>query len=205
MRFIGNKTNLLNNIQQVIEEKCDGTEKIFCDLFSGTSSVARYFKSKYKIISNDMLYFSYVLQRATILNNNIPKFIKIKEKLGVEDIFDYLENTNVVINDGFVYSNYSPNEECERMYLTPENAKRIDFIRKSIEIWKKEELIDENEYYYLLASLIEGIPFVSNITGTYGAYLKDWDKRAFKKFEMIRLNVIDNAYINEIGKDAKVG
>lgn len=63
MRFIGNKTNLLNDIQKVIKENCDGSEKVFCDLFSGTSSVARFFKNEYKIISNDMLYFSYVLQR----------------------------------------------------------------------------------------------------------------------------------------------
>ena len=52
-------------------------------------------------------------------------------------------------------------------------------------------------YYYLLASLLEGIPFVSNITGTYGAYLKEWDRRALKKFELIRLNVIDNNCDNE--------
>ena len=64
MRFIGNKTNLLNDIQKVIKENCDGSEKVFCDLFSGTSSVARFFKNEYKIISNDMLYFSYVLQKA---------------------------------------------------------------------------------------------------------------------------------------------
>ena len=197
MRFIGNKTNLLKDIQQVIQENCDGTEKIFCDLFSGTSSVARFFKNKYKIISNDMLYFSYVLQRATIMNNKMPEFFKVKEELGIDDIFDYLENSEIDINDGFVYSNYSPNEECERMYLTPENAKRIDFIREKIEKWKIQNLINEDEYYYLSASLIEGVPFVSNITGTYGAYLKDWDKRAFNKFEMIRLNVVDNKYNNE--------
>ena len=83
------------------------------------------------------------------------------------------------------------------MYLTPENAKRIDYIRTTIEKWKKENLIKENEYFYLLATLIEGVPFVSNITGTYGAYLKDWDKRAFKKFEMIRLNVVNNNEENE--------
>ena len=81
MRYIGNKTNLLNNIDQVIKENCDGEEKIFCDLFSGTSSVARYFKNRYKIISNDLLYFSYVLQKATIENNNIPEFKKLKNKL----------------------------------------------------------------------------------------------------------------------------
>ena len=67
------------------------------------------------------------------------------------------------------------------MYLRSENALWIDFIRNKIEDWKENQLINENEYYYLLASLIEGVPYVSNITGTYGAYLKQWDKRAFKK------------------------
>lgn len=60
-----------------------------------------------------------------------------------------------------------------------------------------KKLINKNEYFYLLASLIEGVPSVSNITGTYGAYLKDWDKRSFKKFEMIRLNVFNNNEQNE--------
>ena len=48
-----------------------------------------------------------------------------------------------------------------------------------------------------MASLVEGVPYISNITGTYGAYLKDWDKRALNQFEMIRLNVIDNNEENE--------
>ena len=199
MRYIGNKTNLLKNINQVIKDNCDGNEKVFCDLFSGTSSVARFFKNRYKIISNDILYFSYVLQRATITNNEIPDFEKLKNKLNVENVLDYLETINIDRKKykTFIYDNYSPNDNCERMYLTPENAKRIDYIRTTIEKWKKENLIKENEYFYLLATLIEGVPFVSNITGTYGAYLKDWDKRAFKKFEMIRLNVVNNNEENE--------
>lgn len=200
MRYIGNKTNLLNNIDQVIKENCDGEEKIFCDLFSGTSSVARYFKNRYKIISNDLLYFSYVLQKATIENNNIPEFKKLKNKLKTENILDYLEMSKINSkenNKKFIYKNYSPNENCERMYLTSQNAQRIDYIRNTIEKWKVEELIDDSEYFYLLASLIEGVPFISNITGTYGAYLKDWDKRALKGFEMIRLNVVNNFQKNE--------
>ena len=199
MRYIGNKTNLLKNINQVIKDNCDGNEKVFCDLFSGTSSVARFFKNRYKIISNDILYFSYVLQRATITNNEIPDFEKLKNKLNVENVLDYLETININRKKykTFIYDNYSPNDDCERMYLTPENAKRIDYIRTTIEKWKKENLIKENEYFYLLATLIEGVPFVSNITGTYGAYLKDWDKRAFKKFELIRLNIVNNNEENE--------
>ncbi len=203
MRYIGNKTNLLNNINQVIAENCDGTEKVFCDIFSGTSSVARFFKNRYKIISNDMLYFSYILQKATIQNNDLPEFKTLKEKLKIDNVFEYLENENVESSNYkyFTYENYSPNEKCDRMYLTTENAKRIDYIRNTIEVWKEKKLIDEREYYYLIASLIEGVPFVSNITGTYGAYLKEWDNRAYKKFEMIRLNVIDNFCDNECYKE----
>lgn len=199
MRFIGNKTNLLNDIVQVIKENCDGTEKVFCDIFSGTASVARFFKNRYKIISNDLLYFSYVLQKGTIENNEIPSFKKLEDKLNIHDVFDYLENIDIKQEkfNKFIYENYSPNKKCERMYLTSENALRIDFIRNKIEEWRNKELINKNEYYYLLAALIEGVPFVSNITGTYGAYLKQWDKRAFKKFEMIRLNVIDNNVKNQ--------
>lgn len=199
MRYIGNKTNLLKEINRVIEDNCNENEKIFCDLFSGTSSVARFFKNRYKIISNDILYFSYILQRATIFNNQKPNFEKLKNKLHIENVLDYLETININDNNykKFISNNYAPNDNCERMYLTPENANRIDYIRTTIEKWKKEELINENEYYYLLATLIEGIPFVSNITGTYGAYLKNWDKRAFKQFEMIRLNVVNNHEDNE--------
>ncbi len=199
MRYIGNKTSLLNNINQVIMENCNGTEKTFCDIFSGTASVARFFKNKYEIISNDILYFSYVLQKATIKNNEIPKFENVKNKINNDNILEFLETSKIenTEDNTFIYNNYSPNDNCERMYLTSENAKRIDYIRNTIEQWKNKNWINENEYFYLIASLIEGIPFVSNITGTYGAYLKNWDKRALKKFEMIRLNVIDNGRENQ--------
>ena len=72
MRFIGNKTNLLNDISKVIKDNCDGTEKVFCDIFSGTASVSRFFKNKYTIISNDLLYSSYILQMGTIENTDTP-------------------------------------------------------------------------------------------------------------------------------------
>lgn len=196
MRFIGNKSNLLSNIEVVINENCSGAESIFCDLFSGTSSVARYFKNKYQIISNDMLYFSYVLQRATIENHKIPSFLKLKAK-GIIDVFEYLETLEENNKNSFIADNYAPNNSCDRMYLTSQNAKKIDIIRNKIEKWRSNKLISQDEYYYLLACLIEGVPYVSNITGTYGAYLKNWDKRAYKNFEMIRLNVLDNGVKNE--------
>src|SRR5690606_21208004 len=62
-------------------------------------------------------------------------------------------------------------------------AARIDYFRKTIEIWKNEKLITENEYAYLLACLIESVSTVSNIAGVYGAFLKHWDTRALKPIE----------------------
>lgn len=82
-----------------------------------------------------------MLQKATIQNNQIPEFKKVKIALNIKDVFDYLENAPIDIKDGFVYSNYSPHEKCERMYLTTENAQRIDFIRTTIEQWKMKNLL----------------------------------------------------------------
>ena len=92
--------------------------------------------------------------------------------------------------NGFVSNNYAPSENCTRMYFTLENANRIDFAREQIEFWKNQGAITESEYYYLLAGLIEGVPYVSNTTGTYGAYLKDWDKRRYSLEEGIRGRIL---------------
>lgn len=194
MRFIGSKSALLNEIENVINENTLGNEKVFCDLFSGTGAVARYFKSRYEIYSNDLLHFSYVIQKATIENNKLPQFNKLK-KIGISDPFKFLEEALIEdynFDKYFVTKNYSPNENCERMYVSNKNATRIDFIRNTIESWKQSNLINNTEYFYLLAGLIEGVPYISNITGTYGAYLKEWDKRTYKEFEMMRLEVVDN-------------
>lgn len=199
MRYIGSKKLLLNEIESIIKENITGAESL-CDIFSGTSTVARYFKKDYKIISNDLLHFSYVLQKATIENESYPKFTKVKEYLGLDpfDYFNALEITLKQIKDTpFIYENYSPNEKSERLYISNENALRIDFIRQEIENWRSQKLIIDSEYYYLLAGLIEAVPFISNIAGTYGAYLKHWDKRANKKLQLIKLDTFKNLKNNE--------
>lgn len=92
----------------------------------------------------------------------------------------------------FIYNNYSPVGQCERMYFQPENALKIDIIRLTIEKWYTEELITENEYFYLLSSLINAVPFVSNITGVYAAYLKFWDKRTYKTIKLTEPIITNN-------------
>lgn len=205
MRFIGSKTLLLKEIESIIHEKALNSTSL-CDIFSGTATVARYFKKDFKIISNDLLHFSYVLQKASIENEGYPDFSKIKDSIK-QDPFDYFDSIHIsqesIKGVPFIYENYSPNSKSDRQYFSNGNALRIDFIRKTIEDWKIANLLEENEYYYLLAGLIESAPFVSNIAGTYGAYLKHWDKRAHKNLTMVKLETVTNNMDNKcFNKDA---
>lgn len=197
MRFIGCKEDLLDYIEFFIKER-DIKGEAFCDLFSGTASVGKHFKKLgYRIISTDLLYFSYVLQKVYIEQNQYPKFKKLLKHLKIkpiqETLFEYeAQNAKAVISylngiegvEGYIYNNYSPegtkDQQYIRKYFTGTNGKRIDAIREKIEDWKRKGLVTDQGYFYLLCSLIEAVPFVSNISGTYGAFLKDWDKRAFK-------------------------
>ena len=78
MRFLGNKTRMLENINSVIEDNnIDGS--VFCDLFAGSSCVGDYFKGKYTIISNEYLYCLSVISRAKLNNSEVPSFSKFKK------------------------------------------------------------------------------------------------------------------------------
>jgi len=67
------------------------------------------------------------------------------------------------------------------LYFSAENGKKIDAIRQQIEIWKNADEISEDDYYFLLASLIESADKVANTASVYGAYLKKIKKSAQKK------------------------
>lgn len=193
MRYIGSKVTLLNEIKKIIDRNVSGNEKSFLDLFAGTNSVAEYFKNEYEVTTNDILYFSFVNSMATIENNNALLFNKLKC-----DPFEYLNDDKKALDyDGCYYytTNYTPSGDA--MYFTEENGKKIDFIRNTIDDWYENNLLEKYEYYYLISSLIEALPYVSNITGTYGAFLKHWDKRALNKLEIKPLPIINNGCNNK--------
>ncbi len=185
MRYIGGKTNLLNDIGTAITTFAPNTRTVI-DIFSGSGAVSAYLKSNhYNIIGNDFMYFSYVLSRGTTALDHVPNF----ERLGIHDPIKYLnslrfEDAGISIEECFIYNNYSPHGDVKRMYFQNKNAIKIDIIRITIERWKNNNRINEDEYFYLLGALIAAVPFVSNITGVYGAYLKHWDARTYNPLEL---------------------
>ncbi|WP_088810681.1 MULTISPECIES: Dam family site-specific DNA-(adenine-N6)-methyltransferase [unclassified Listeria] len=204
LRFIGSKATLLKNIDNILADKLTGKEETFLDLFAGTNVVGNYFKDYFTVYSNDLLYFSFVNAKAIIENNGHLTFEGLKT-IGIASPLDFLQEnaekyvlSNVI---GYYEENYTPTGGA--MYLTTENGKRIDYIRDTIDSWNSEGILKVSEYFYLVSVLIEAIPYVSNITGTYGAFLKHWDKRSLNPLELIPLEVKNNGKYNKaINQDA---
>jgi adenine-specific DNA-methyltransferase len=175
MNYIGSKYKLCQDfLPSAIKSVCGEnlSQMIFCDIFAGTGIVGRTFKTSVKeIISNDIEYYSYVLNRNYIGNCE-----------EIEDKEHYIEELNSLplTDTGFIYKNYCKGGNGERQYFTDKNGMRIDACRISIEEWKREKRISDDLYYFLLASLIESADKVANTASVYGAYLKKIKKTAQK-------------------------
>lgn len=202
MRYYGCKTKLLPFIEDAVKKTGVNKSSTFVDLFSGTSAVGKHFKKLgFTVYANDNLEFAYVLAKTFIELNNEPKFNKLKKELSlngdIQTIIDYL-NSLQKFEEGFIYQNYSPNGD--RKYFSDNNALKIDTIRKLIHNWRKEKIITELEYYYLITSLLQAVNLVSNVSGTYAAFLKTWDKRALNPLRLEPVEIIKSKNNNKAFK-----
>mgnify|MGYP003113229424 FL=1 len=173
MNYIGPKHKLSSFIFNTVTSVCgnDLSQKVFCDLFAGTGIVGRTFKSHVKqVIANDMEFYSYVLNR-NYIGNHIA--------LNSETLIDSLNSLKG--QKGFIFENYSEGGKAGRLYFTSENGQKIDAVRQQIEAWRETSAIDENQYYFLLASLLESADKVANTASVYGAFLKKIKASAAKK------------------------
>lgn len=183
MNYIGSKYSLLDFLEKTIKEVTgfeDGTPYTFADLFAGTGVVGYTYKQKgCSVISNDIQYYSYVLNKHFI--ENCPPLD--------DSLVDYLNSLEGI--DGFVYSNYCAGSGSGRNYFTDENGKRCDAIRTEIEQFFSSGKITSQMYYWLLASLINSIDKYANTASVYGAFLKHIKKSAQKEFKLELLPVIN--------------
>lgn len=174
MRYLGCKATIIENIQSLFETKelLENGLTLF-DAFCGTGTVSYHFKDDFNIILNDNLQCA-----TTFASGRVYASRCSFENLGFNP-FDYFnENKHRII--GFFSKNYAP-KYSGRMYFSDWNAGRIDYFRFQIQEWYNAEQITNEEYCYLLSSLLESVSRVANVAGVYGAYLKKWDSRAVKQ------------------------
>lgn len=176
MNYIGSKLKLCQHfLPETIKSVCgtDLSQKTFCDIFAGTGIVGRTFKTSVKkVISNDIEYYSYILNKNYIENHRPLE--------NAENLVSELNELSLCV-DGFIYKNYCLGGNGERQYFSDENGKKIDSIRIKIEEWKNTGKINKNMYYFLLASLLESADKVANTASVYGAFLKNLKKSAKKQ------------------------
>lgn len=201
MRYLGNKTRLLDFIRDVARRRgiVEGT---VVDPFCGTASVARAFKRwGHPVHAADLMEFAHVLARAYVQTEAEVDFHDLREDLNghAPDLAGAVAALNELPGErGFVYRNFSPSEHGEeaangeddrdpssvRMYFTPANAARIDAVRARIRAWREAGRIGGDAYYVLLAALIEAADRVANTAGVYAAFIKSWQPNASRPLRL---------------------
>ena len=201
MRYIGNKTRLLDFITSALDRLGIAAGTVH-DAFAGTSAVGRALKERgWRVASSDLMTYSYVFQRAYVVAQRAPSIAEVRgadpelrralrssrlraraadrdpSPLGL--VAEYLEHW-LEPEAGFFTASFAG----ERMYFTPENARRIDTVRSTLHRWHTAGLIGEDAYYLLLASLIEGADRVANTAGVYAAYIKRWQPNALRPLRL---------------------
>ncbi len=202
MNYIGSKYSLIDFLESSISktlkscnEQRSPSDMIFADLFAGTGVVSGSFKKQgYAIIANDIQYYSYVITKHMIENNGNLDKDRCNQLVAELDALAGVE--------GFIYKNYSyegtEGQAFRRLYFSAFNAKKCDAIRIAIEDWFNQGKINENEYFFLLGSLINSIDKYANTASVYGAYLKKLKKSALKEMKLTALPIMQGSVHCEV-------
>lgn len=82
MNYIGSKKSLLPFLEFYILKMVNNISITLIDLFAGTVVVGQHLKNiSYNVLSNDIQYYSYVLNKNYIENNFILNFIGLENEL----------------------------------------------------------------------------------------------------------------------------
>ena len=193
-RYTGSKYKLLDWIEELILEHCEGES--FLDVFAGTGVVSARMSMHYKrVIINDFLFSNEIIYIAFFGNGEFD--IETLEKYKKQ--FQNMEPRK--IKDNYFSINFG------EKYFSKNDAKLIGKIRE--EIKKIKHGISNREYCILLASLVYSMDKVANTVGHYDAYRKINDIEDRFVYELIHPEKASNKFsiyrmdANELVKKVK--
>lgn len=177
LNYIGSKFQLLDWLSENILAKTGWDSfmnKTVGDIFAGTGVVSYHFRtSGATVLSNDAELYSYIITHAFTRS----VYTDICKQL-ITDLQRELDENMHSAADGYITHHYSPRGEAQRRFFTEDNARRIDYMRGRIESIR--QTITDDEYRFLLASLIISADAVSNVPAVYGCFLKNFKAKATK-------------------------
>ncbi|MGO9622154.1 MAG: DNA adenine methylase [Desulfobaccales bacterium] len=199
IRYIGAKTQIIGEIIDQISQIVSPGAHI-TDLMCGTCSISTALRRLgFRVTANDVMTYSYHHARQALLFTKPPSFENAHDFMGefcpkesgklfpLSPYERMIEALNQVppeegyFRREFSLAGYPKNTEKPRNYFSPENAKKIDSIRKWVRQLYKEKQINDIEHSLLLHDLILAANDIANIAGTYGHYLAKLTGRAKDK------------------------
>jgi adenine-specific DNA-methyltransferase len=183
LNYIGSKFQLIDWLTETILAKTGWSGfagRRIADLFSGTGIVAHHFRLLGAcVLANDAELYSSIITHAFVQSCYNERCRSVIDSLQKE--LDEKKHNGFV---GYISRNYSPVEGCERMFFTPENASRIDYVRKRIE----ELGLNANDRAFVLASLLISADAISNVPAVYGCFLKNFKAKALKEMQLVPIH-----------------
>lgn len=161
IRYMGNKNKLLDFIIPEIKKIAKKGE-IICDLMSGTGAIAYALKDQYTVYTNDVQYYSYIINKAIIENNKMT----IDKNTAILDLEkNFLKNQREK-NYNFFEKNFTDT------YFSGPQCCEIDSIRYAIEQIKNEYKKD-----LYLTALMFSMSKCESTSGHFAQYLPKEHKR----------------------------
>ena len=136
--YIGNKRALLGQIGLAVEQvkRRLGKERLAAwDAFSGSGIVSRYLKGhSERLVSSDLEDYAAVIARCYLRNKSAVDWPALA---GMVAELNARVDENPAAGCGFIAELYSPRDESnicpgERVFYTPDNARRLDRYRQQI-------------------------------------------------------------------------
>ncbi len=181
LNYIGSKFQLLDWLSENILKETgwpNFRKKTIADLFGGTGIVSYAFRQAgATVLSNDAEQYSAIICHAFTRSCFTTECAEILLQLNIE--INEGCHTDTV---GTITTHYSPKGPSGRKFFTEDNAQRIDYLRARIEEYKAE--LGEDDYMFLLASLLVSADAVSNVPAVYGCFLKNFKDKALKRLTL---------------------
>ena len=170
---IGNKRKLIPHLKEIVldlKKRINKEQICVFDGFAGSGVVSRMLKTCIgNVISNDMEYYSFLMQKCYL---NTPSEIEQKK------IKEHIDEMNVIAEngpfvEGFISRLYSPKntkepKEGERCFYTRENALIIDSLMTYI-----FEKVEPSLFCYCMVPLLNKASIHTNTAGVFKGFYKD--------------------------------
>jgi len=226
MRLIGNKTKLLGDIEQLLESQGVRGGTLIDIFAGTSSVGRHFKRRGFRVLANDRMASCFAQAVAAVEVSCPPAFRRFRDAQGAaladerfrEEFFAeygprgaserrddggeplreaiHFLGTRVAPREGLVFRSFSDGGPHGRRYFTAENGRRIDGMLEFLTGGLRRGILTRGEFFLLLSALIDAADRVANISGTYGAYLKQFQMSARRPLTLVVPDVVSSGHQN---------